>query len=111
MLTGAAFGSLIFMSPERVEVKHKQIGPASDVHGLEAILSFLLASRRRSWRTILARRRGGSGTKNRCRPGTRLSRGISTLTGSRNGNELVIGTSRTGFHESVAKRVSVDSRR
>jgi eukaryotic-like serine/threonine-protein kinase len=44
-LSGEALGSPNFMPPEQAAGRHKEIGPASDVYGLGAILYYLVTSR------------------------------------------------------------------
>ncbi|MCL4180684.1 MAG: protein kinase, partial [Verrucomicrobia bacterium] len=44
-LSGEALGSPNFMPPEQAAGRHKEIGPASDVYGLGAILYYVVTSR------------------------------------------------------------------
>jgi eukaryotic-like serine/threonine-protein kinase len=44
-LSGEALGSPNFMPPEQAAGRHKEIGPASDVYGLGAVLYYLVSSR------------------------------------------------------------------
>jgi eukaryotic-like serine/threonine-protein kinase len=44
-LSGEALGSPNFMPPEQAAGRHKEIGPASDVYGLGAVLYYLVTSR------------------------------------------------------------------
>ena len=67
-LSGEALGSPNFMPPEQAAGRHKEIGPASDVYGLGAILYYLVTSRPPFIADNLTRR-GASGPG----PGTGLA--------------------------------------